>query len=138
MGRIIKYREIAKSQKLSGMQVYCGGFHTLDGARFSVNKPLAEALLKIASSARTMQLDRCLHDLMQNLPTDGVVEDIDVLFSPVLKIDVLTLLISLWKSKPFRLKWPGSLINNALVYSEEGRPDYRMFPIEDYDILCII
>ena len=138
MGRIIKSKDMARIQIHAGMPVYCGDSQIPDGEHLSVNKPLAEALIKISPSARTMQLERCLRDLMQNLPADGIVEDIDVLFSPALKIDVLTLLISLWKSKPFRLKWPGSLVNNALVYSEKSRSDYRMFPIENYDILCVI
>lgn len=138
MGRIVKYKDMAKIQNLSGMQIYCGKFHTLEGTYFSVNRPLAEALLKIAQPARTMQLERCLRSLLQNIPQDCILEDIDVLFNPAYQVDVLTMLVFLWRQTPFRLMWPGRVENNTLIYSEEERPDYRTFCIDDYDILCVI
>lgn len=138
MSRIVKYKDIVKNQNFSDMKVYCGNFHTLEGTYFSVNRPLAEALLKIAQPARTMQLERCLRNLLQNLPKDCILEDIDVLFNPAFQVDVLKMLVSLWRQTPFRLMWPGRLENNNLIYSEEGRPDFKTFCIDDYDILCVI
>ena len=76
--------------------------------------------------------------MLQNLPKQPIVKDIDVLFNPVYKVDVMKMLVSAYKKEHFSLVWPGNYADGKLTYSEEGYPDYRVYEINDYDIMCVI
>lgn len=103
----------------------------------SLNKALAVELLKLRPRQRSLQMDRCLVGVLKRLPENAVVKDIDVLFNPGYTVDVLKVLISAYRHRPFRLIWPGTYRDGKLIYSEEGYFDYRVYNVCDYDIICI-
>ena len=104
----------------------------------SANKPLAEELLKLKSSSRTMRLEKCFTKVLEGFPKMPVVKDIDVMFNPAYKVNVLQILISAYKQKPFTLVWPGSYEDGKLIYGDANYRDYKTFEINDYDIVCVI
>ena len=103
----------------------------------SLNKALAEELLKLRPRQRTMQMEKCLLEVLHRLPKNSVVKDVDVLFNPAYKVDVLKVLISVYKQCPFRLIWSGTFKDGKLIYSEESYPDYQTYDVGEYDIICI-
>lgn len=103
----------------------------------SLNKVLAEELLKLRPRQRSLQMEKCLLNVLEGLPENPVVKDVDVLFNPSYTVDVLLVLISAYKRRPFRLVWSGTYREGKLIYSEEGYSDYKTFQISDYDIICI-
>lgn len=135
MGMVIDRKKLATSQKLYRLLIYG---YVVSGDAVSVNKAIAEELLKLKPSRRTMQLEKCLNKVLNTLPDSTVIQGIDVMFNPDYKVDVLTLLIAANKRKPFSLIWPGQIQDDRLVYSEEGYPDYRVYEISNYDIVCVI
>ena len=104
---------------------------------YSLNKALAEELLKIRPRLRSLQMEKCLLNVLMQLPEDAVVKDVDVLFNPEYTIDVLMVLISAYKRRPFKLIWPGSCKNGQLIYSEANYPDYKAYDVREYDIICL-
>ena len=83
----------------------------------------------------------CSREYMGHLFSSCGIEEgglIDVMFNPAYKIDVLKVLVSAYKQKPYSLVWPGIYSDGKLMYSEEGYPDYRVYEIQDYDIMCVI
>ena len=80
-----------------------------------------------------MQLEKCFVKVLESLPEQPIIKDIDVLFNPAYKVDVMKLLSSAYKQKQFSLVWPGSYADGKLTYSEEGYPDYRVYEINDYE-----
>lgn len=132
---VIDRKKLAASQKLYRLLIY--GYVASDDA-VSVNKAIAEELLKFKPSRRTMQLEKCFNKVLDTLPDGAIIQGIDVMFNPDYKVDVLTLLIAANKRKPFSLIWPGRIEDDRLVYSEEGYPDYRVYEISNYDIVCVI
>ena len=86
---------------------------------------------------RSLQMEKCLVEVLKQFPENAVVKDVDVLFNPHYKVDVLKVLIAAYKQHPFSLIWPGTYKNGKLVYSEEGYPDYQVYEISDYDIICV-
>ncbi len=132
---IIDRNKLAASQKLYRLLIY--GYEVSDKA-VSVNKSISEELLKLKPSRRTMQLEKCFSKVLSTLPDNIVIQDIDVMFNPDYKVDVLKLLIAVNKHKPFSLIWPGRIENGKLIYSEEIYPDYRVFDVKDYDVLVIV
>jgi hypothetical protein len=85
-----------------------------------------------------MQLETCFFRVLETVPGGSAIKDIDVMFNPDYKVDVLKILIAANKRKQFNLIWPGDYEDGKLIYSKEGYPDYRVFEISDYDILCVL
>lgn len=132
---VIERKKLVTSQRLYRLLIY--GYAMSDDA-ISLNKAIAEELLKLKPNQRTMQLEKCFNRVLEKLPDGSVIKDIDVMFNPSYKIDVLTVLITANKRKPFSLIWPGRIEDDRLMYSEEGYPDYRVYEISNYDIVCVI
>jgi hypothetical protein len=67
-----------------------------------------------------------------------IIKDIDVMFNPDYKVDVLKILIAARKRKRYSVIWPGRFENGKLIYSEEGYADYKTYNLADYDVTCVI
>ena len=136
MGNIIKVQDIDSSTDMFRLLVYTNV--TQDDSACSINKPMAEELLKLKANRRTMQFDKCFSRVLNSLPANPTIKDIDVMFNPAYEVDVLKVLVSAYKQKPFSLIWPGKYEDGKLIYSAEGFPDYKVYDINDYDIVCVI
>lgn len=104
----------------------------------SINKRLAEELRKLKPTRRTMQLEKCFNKILDSLPEKVVIKDIDVMFNPAYRVDVIRILVEANKRHPFSLVWSGRYDDNRLLYGEEDLADYKAFEISDYDIVCVV
>lgn len=136
MGTTITKISFAANQIMYRLTVDCSKSNT-DQA-ISISKSLSEELLNVRPRMRSMQMEKCLLNVLNKLPEDPMIKDIDVMFNPAYAIDVLHVLTSAYKQKTFSLVWPGTYRNGFLVYAEEGYRDYKAFDIIDYDIVCMI
>ena len=84
-----------------------------------------------------MRLESCFVSALSGLPDGVVICDIDVLFNPAYKVDVVALLCSAYRKHHFDLVWPGRFEDSQLLYAVEGCQDYKAFDIDRYDITCI-
>ena len=137
MGGIIEARKLTSRRELFRLLIYVKPDYVPANA-FSVNKPLAEKLLSIKPSRRSMQLEKCFNEVVSDFPPGAVIKDIDVMFNPDYKVDVMRILIAANKLKPISVIWPGRCAEGKLYYSEESLPDYKVFEISDYDIYCVV
>lgn len=138
MGIIIEISRLPDDEAMvSRLLIYMKAIQKMHELR-SVSKPLAEALLECNSNRRSMKLEQIFNSVLDTLPDGVVIKDIDVLFNPDYKVDVLKILMAARKRKKYSVIWPGKCENGKLIYSEEGFPDYKTFDIEDYDITCVI
>ena len=138
MGIVIEHLKIPKDVYIDRLIIYQTALDTDKEKVFPVNKALAAELIKCKPMRRTMQLEKCFVKVLESLPDQPIIKDIDVLFNPAYKVDVMKLLSSAYKQKQFSLVWPGSYADGKLTYSEEGYPDYRVYEINDYDIMYVI
>ncbi len=138
MGTVIDCMDLHGSQNVYRLLVYAEAPPEIEALARSLNKPLAEALLKVRPSRRTMQLEKCFVKLLEEMPDSPVVKDIDVMFNPEYQVDVMKILISAFKRKPYSLIWPGTFSEGKLIYGETGYADYSVYNISDYDIVCVI
>ena len=104
----------------------------------SINKMLAEELIKVRRNRRTVQIERCFNQVISGLPDGAVIKNFDVLFNPDYQVDVLKIFVTACKQKTFSVLWPGRLEDGKLFYAEEGFSDYKVYNIGDYDITCIV
>ena len=138
MGIIIEISRLPDDEAMvSRLLIYMKAIQKMHELR-SVSKPLAEALLECKPNRRSMKLEQIFNSVLDTLPDGVVIKDIDVLFNPDYKVDVLKILMAARKRKKYSVIWPGKCENGQLIYSEEGFPDYKTFDIGDYDITCVI
>ena len=138
MGTTIELKELEKSQPSYKLLIYSNVPSNIETDVFSMNKALAAELVKLKPSRRTMKLENSFVNLLENMPDNPVIKDIDTMFNPQYKVDVMKILVSAYKQKPFSLIWPGNYSDGKLIYSEEGLSDYKTYAINDYDIICVI
>ena len=137
MGSIISQKESKLLQPSYRLLIYSkAGLEQTDAV--SINKPLAEKLIKLKPSRRTMQLEKCFNEIISSLPEGAVIKDFDVMFNPDYKVDVMKILIAANKQKPISVIWPGRYSDGKLLYSEESLPDYKVYEISAYDIYCVV
>jgi len=138
MGTVIDLRQLAAQKNLYRLIIYANGTYDQEDSAISINKRLAEELRKLKPTRRTMQLEKCFNKILDSLPEKVVIKDIDVMFNPAYRVDVIRILVEANKRHPFSLVWSGRYEDSRLLYSEENLTDYKAFEISDYDILCVV
>ena len=138
MGTIIEISRLPDdAAMISRLLIYMKAIQKMHEPR-SVSKPLAEALLACKPNRRSMKLEQIFNNGLDTLPDGVVIKDIDVMFNPDYKVDVLKILMASRKRKRYSVIWPGRCEEGKMIYSEEGFPDYKTYNIENYDITCVI
>lgn len=118
--------------------VYVDAPREIEDEAISISALLAEQILSINPNRRSLRLPVTFSKVLDGLPGNPIIKNIDVLFNPAYQVDVLTLLENAFRRKAFRLIWPGKYMEGKLFYSEEGYEDYRVFDIDKYNIVCVI
>lgn len=137
MGTIIEFHQVPDEQAmLSRLLVYFKAFQKMAEPK-SVGKELADELLACKPNRRSMKLEQIFNTVLDRYPDGVTIKDIDVMFNPDYKVDVLKILIAARKRKRYSVIWPGRLEDGKLIYGEEGYPDYKVYKIADYDITCV-
>lgn len=137
MGNIIEFYQVAdEDAMLSKLLVYMKTIQKLLEPK-SVSKGLADRLLACKPNRRSMKLEQIFNSVLDLYPDDVTIKDIDVMFNPEYKVDVLKILVAARKRRRYSVVWPGRFENGKLVYGEEGYSDYKVYKIEDYDITFV-
>ena len=137
MGTIIEVHQVPDEQAMiSRLLVYFKAFQMMAEPK-SVGKELADELLACKPNRRSMKLEQIFNTVLDRYPDGVTIKDIDVMFNPDYKVDVLKILIAARKRKRYSVIWPGRLEDGKLIYGEEGYPDYKVYKIADYDITCV-
>lgn len=136
MGIIIEAKKNNSTDSLFRLLIYAAAFQ--EGSAYSMNEPMAKELLRLKENRRTMKLEKCFSRVLSSLPENPTIKDIDVMFNPAYEVDVIRVLVSAYKQKSFSLIWSGEYEDGKLIYSAEGFPDYKVYDINDYDIVCVI
>jgi hypothetical protein len=64
-----------------------------------------------------------------------VITDIDMLFSPPLRMPVLQFLRNRSRQQATIVVWPGDIAGSRAIYSTPGRPDHYDAPLSDVIVL---
>lgn len=137
MGTIIEVHQVPDEQAmLNRLMVYFKALQKM-AEPVSVSKELADELLACKENRRSMKLEQIFNTVLDRYPDGVTIKDIDVMFNPEYKVDVLKILIAARKRKRYSVIWPGRLEDGKLIYGEEDYPDYKVYKIADYDITCV-
>lgn len=104
----------------------------------SLGVSLSDRLIRYPSEKRNEILLEEMDNLLLDSPNDKLlIKDIDILFNPEYKFDVLKYFSNIARVKKVVVVWNGIINNGYLQYSENGYSDYKRYLIRNYDIICI-
>ena len=138
MGSAITQQQYSGLTNMYRLVIFANDTYEQKSNVVSINKRLAEELRKLKPTRRTMQMEKCFNKVLDSLPEKVVIKDIDVMFNPAYRVDVIRILVEANKRHPFSLVWSGRYDDNRLLYGEEDLADYKAFEISDYDIVCVV
>ncbi len=137
MGEVIGFIQVTDEEKmLARFLVYSKKVKEITETK-SISKELADELLACKPNRRSMKLEQIFNKVLDGYPDGVTIKDIDVMFNPDYKVDVLKILIAARKRKRYSVIWPGRLEDGKLIYGEDGYPDYKVYKIADYDITFV-
>lgn len=137
MGNIIDfYQMVEEEAMINRLLVYMNALQKMFEPK-SVSKELADRLLACRPNRRSMKLEQIFNAVLDLYPDGVTIKDIDVMFNPEYRVDVMKILVSARKRKEYSVIWPGIFEDGKLIYGEEGYPDYKVYKIRDYDITFV-
>jgi hypothetical protein len=75
-------------------------------------------------------------EIIGNVTSDTVlVDNIELLFNPELKVDPIRLLLNSSRNKTVVVAFSGKQVGNSIIYAEPHHPEYRKFEIKDYEVI---
>lgn len=99
---------------------------------------LSSILLRFHKKLRNkMVIEELNNIILYNNAEQLIVNNIEILFNPSYKINIINYFINIAKIKKIVLIWPGKIIDTNLQYSEIGYVDYKKYKIDSYDIICV-
>ena len=140
MAVILKAVNLSAAKKAGLPQpiIFCQSDPSITDSAVSLNVALAEKLTAVKPNRRTMRLEQCFRQVLDSFPDNPVIRDFDVLFNPDYEVDILRIIASVGKNKPFQIVWPGRYEDGRLIYAEEGYRDYKVYDLDQYDVTCVI
>ena len=108
------------------------GFAELQGTPvINVNLEMSRALLEVPRAQRGATAPRLLKEIVEVTAGDAVVLDnIEILFAPDLKLDPLRALRQLSRDRTLVASWNGRVEGGRLLYAEPSHPEYRDYPAQ--------
>lgn len=99
---------------------------------------LSKELTKINKDKRNLEVVKTMGCIFSEIDVSGIiVTNIDILFNPSYRLDIIKLFIQLSRNKTVIVQWPGKLDFNNLIYSEPKYEDYKKYEINNYNIICL-
>lgn len=88
MGTTIAKNSLAAQQTMYRLTVDCSSSNS--GQAISISKLLSAELLNVRPRMRSMQMEKCLINVLDHLPENPLIKDIDVMFNPTYAVDELS------------------------------------------------
>lgn len=103
-----------------------------DSRPISLGSSLGARLLALSRRERALNCAALLGSLLDEAGTDPVLLDnLEILFDPALKQDVLRLLQGLSRNRTIVAAWPGEYAEGVLTHAEPDHPEYVRYPNPD-------
>ena len=103
----------------------------LDVPILNVNLLLSEKLLDCTKKQRALRVSSLLKEIVGNNSETVILDNIEILFDPVLQANPLALLKEISKHRSVVSSWNGSYSENHLNYAESTHPEYFREHVKD-------
>jgi len=110
-----------------------------DKGYLSLSLPLSRSLQPIPPQRRPLKVQALVENLLQDeaAPSGWVLDHLELLFLPELRISPVQLLRHLAKTRTILAIWPGKYHQGRLIYAEPGHPEYLRERIPPFSYLQI-
>ena len=108
-------------------------------AVININMELSKRLFEIPENRLALMLHKELNELLKsNSENLLVLRNIEILFHPLLKQNVLQLLKYLSRTYTIITFWDGSFKDNKLIYAQPDHPEYQEANLNDIHLYSIL
>lgn len=99
----------------------------------NLNLALSKYMLELTERQRVLQLPQLVNEVIEAHPGSlCLLDNIEMLFDPVLQHDPLKLLLALSRNRTVAVAWNGAISEDHLVYAEPRHPEYRRYLVKDF------
>lgn len=91
----------------------------------NVNLAISRELLELTSKQRALRLPGILDQVVNQIQSPVLLDNIEILFDKNLKQDPLRLLQGFSRNRTIVASWNGTMHSGKLLYAEAGHPEYR-------------
>ncbi|EGO7732739.1 BREX-3 system P-loop-containing protein BrxF [Enterococcus faecalis] len=111
-------------------------FKEIDSSILNINRLISEQLLDIPSKLQAIKTQRIITEVIRNNPQKVIVIDnFEILFSPILKVKPIELFRELSRYKIIIVIWRYSYENNRLVYAVPEHIEYQEAQINKNEMI---
>lgn len=104
----------------------------------NVNLELSQRMLELTKQQRARQVERLMHDLVDNAATEVVIFDnLEILFDTSLRLDPLRLMKAVSRNRTVIAAWNGQISGGFLTYAEPDHPEHQSYREEDLDVVAV-
>ena len=93
----------------------------------NVGMELSRRLLDLPERERPLRVEELLRHIVADTGDPTLIDNLEVLFEPGLRVDPLALLQSLSRDRTVVASWPGAVFAGQLHYAESGLPEHRRY-----------
>ena len=111
-------------------------FKEIDSSILNINRLISEQLLDIPSKLQAIKTQQIITEVISNNPQKVIViDDFEILFSPILKVKPIELFRELSRYKTIIVIWRYSHENNRLVYAVPEHAEYQETQINKNEMI---
>ncbi len=97
----------------------------------NVGVELAQALVELSERERALRARRILEDLAGASPSVVLLDNIEILFEPSLRLEPLGCLQAMARNRTVVAAWNGEISEGHLRYATPGHPEYKCYPASE-------
>jgi hypothetical protein len=103
----------------------------------NVNLVVSAELLGLSMKQRALRLPEILARATDNPSSPVILDNLEILFDKDLRQDPLRLLQGISRNRSVLASWNGSVLNEKLIYAEQGHPEHRKYDASDIQTVTI-
>lgn len=113
-------------------------FEKIDFPILNINRIVSERLLNIPSKIQAIKTQQIITEVIRNNPQEVIVIDnFELLFSPILKVKSIELFRALSRYKTIIVIWRYFYSHSKLVYASPGHIEYQEIHINKNEIIIV-
>lgn len=116
---------VAGEAEAQRTRVLCAVAEQLGRPVVSLSGLLARALLDRGPQERAQRISNLLEDCLAGAEPPLILDRLELLFEPSLKIAPLRLLSTMARARTIVAAWPGPLRDGFLLYARPGHPEFH-------------
>ena len=97
---------------------------------------LSKKLIELSIKQQVLRVSGLTKEIINNVHSDvALVDNIEILFNPDLKVDPIRLLLNCSRNKTLVVAFSGMHVDDSIIYAEPQHPEYKKFKVEDYKVI---